>query len=67
MSFFACRLNLHVIYIRNPDKTKVVSLLVFNMGGMLPVSLVDSFLAGSILDFATEWKTAAANKFHESN
>ena len=69
MNFFACRLNLqlHVIYIRNPDKAKVVALLAVNMGGMLPVSLVDSFQTGPIFDFVTEWKIAAASKFHESN
>ena len=53
--------------IRNPDKSNVVVLIVLNMGGMLPVSVVDSFQTGAMFDFATQWKDAAAKKFHESN
>ncbi|XP_065910293.1 stAR-related lipid transfer protein 5-like [Dysidea avara] len=51
----------------NPDKSNVVVLIVLNMGGMLPVSVVDSFQTGAMFDFATQWKDAAAKKFHESN
>ena len=44
-----------------------MGIIALNMGGMLPVSLVDSFQTGALFDFAIQWKTAAANKFHESN
>jgi len=57
----------YYLIIRNPDKCKVVALFVLNMGGMLPVSVVDSFQTGALFNFATEWKAQTAKKFHESN
>lgn len=40
---------------------------VLNMGGMLPVSVVDSFQTGALFDFTIQWRDAIDKKFHESN
>jgi len=45
----------------------VVGFFVLNLGGMLPVSVVESFQTGIMFDFATQWKQAVDKKFHEKN
>ena len=38
-----------------------------DLGGMLPVSVINSFVSGTMHGTATELKQAIANKFHEKN
>ena len=52
---------------RNSDKCRMEAFFVLNMGGMLPVSVVDSFQTGALFDFTTQWRDAVDKKFHESN
>ena len=47
-----------LIFCREPNKTKLVSLIQPDIGGMLPRSLVDSAIPGSMTTFFTELKEA---------
>ena len=51
----------------NPDKCIYHEVSQVDMGGMLPVSVLNSFLSGIMHGNTTELKQAVANKFHEKN